>query len=154
EADTCASCTTHDCLRGNPSHRGCELDLFLPRKVGNLDCTFCLDCVQACPHDNIGVLAVAPATDLIHDRRRSPVGRPSERRDVTALILVLVCASFAGAALMVAPIGEWRAALTAELGIGSTKAITVLMLFVGLCGIPALLWISAPRLSRFLAGLD
>ena len=33
--------------------RGCELGLFLPAKVGNIDCTFCLDCVQACPHDNI-----------------------------------------------------------------------------------------------------
>jgi hypothetical protein len=24
----CRTCTTHDCLRGNASHRGCELDLF------------------------------------------------------------------------------------------------------------------------------
>ena len=35
--------------------RGCELALFLPAKVGNLDCTLCLDCVQACPHDNIAL---------------------------------------------------------------------------------------------------
>ena len=27
--------------------------LYLPAKVGNIDCTFCLDCVHACPHDNI-----------------------------------------------------------------------------------------------------
>ena len=24
-------------------------------KAGNMDCTFCLDCVHACPHDNIGI---------------------------------------------------------------------------------------------------
>ncbi len=56
--DVCASCKTHDCLRGNERQRGCEMDLYLPRKSGNLDCTFCLDCVRACPHDNIGVMAV------------------------------------------------------------------------------------------------
>ena len=31
--------------------RGCELALVQPRKVGNMDCTFCMDCVRACPHD-------------------------------------------------------------------------------------------------------
>src|SRR5262249_54032519 len=29
---TCNTCATHDCIRGNQYHRGCELDLFLPRK--------------------------------------------------------------------------------------------------------------------------
>ena len=30
-ADACASCKTHDCLRGNERQRGCEMDLYLPR---------------------------------------------------------------------------------------------------------------------------
>ena len=54
EPGVCATCKTHDCLRGNERQRGCEMELYLPRKSGNLDCTFCLDCVRACPHDNIG----------------------------------------------------------------------------------------------------
>ena len=45
----CTTCRTHDCLRGGPQGRGCETDLFAPRKRGNLDCTFCLDCARACP---------------------------------------------------------------------------------------------------------
>ena len=44
-----------------------SFSLFLPRKVGNMDCTFCLDCVKACPHDNIGILAIAPGRDLVND---------------------------------------------------------------------------------------
>jgi cytochrome c oxidase assembly factor CtaG len=100
----CATCTTHDCVRGNAARRGCELELFLPRKVGNLDCTFCLDCVHACPHDNIGLLAVAPGADLVHDRRRSSIGRLSQRLDVAALALLLVVAAFVMAAAMVAPV--------------------------------------------------
>jgi polyferredoxin len=88
----CASCTTHDCLRGNQQRRGCELDLYLPRKDGNLDCTFCLDCVQACPHDNVGLLAVPPGAAL---RRMTP------RLDVAVLALVVVVAAFGSAAIMV-----------------------------------------------------
>jgi cytochrome c oxidase assembly factor CtaG len=102
----CATCTTHDCLRGNGTRRGCELELFLPRKIGNLDCTFCLDCVHACPHDNIGILAAAPGTDLVHDGRRSSIGRLSQRLDVTALAALLVTAAFAMAGVMVRPLSS------------------------------------------------
>ena len=55
-ASVCNTCSTHDCIKGNEQYRGCELDLFQPRKNGNMDCTFCLDCVRACPHDNVGLL--------------------------------------------------------------------------------------------------
>ncbi|MDE3199399.1 MAG: cytochrome c oxidase assembly protein, partial [Acidobacteriota bacterium] len=47
---TCSSCSTHDCIRGNDVQRGCELQLYLPQKAGNMDCTLCMDCVKACPH--------------------------------------------------------------------------------------------------------
>ena len=63
---------------------GCELELFIPEKRGNLDCTFCMDCVRACPHDNVGLLAVAPAAELAVDAPRSSLRRLSERPDVAA----------------------------------------------------------------------
>ncbi len=83
--------------------RGCELDLFLPRKAGNLDCTFCLDCVKACPHDAIGILPVLPARELVRDVPRSSLGRFAERPDLAALALVFVGAAFAAAFAMVRP---------------------------------------------------
>jgi polyferredoxin len=43
---------------------GCELALYLPRKVGNLDCTFCMECIQACPHDNVGIVARSPLREF------------------------------------------------------------------------------------------
>ena len=82
EASVCATCVTHDCLRGNARQRGCELDLYLPQKAGNMDCTFCLDCVRACPHDNVGVLATIPGSDLWSDRLRSSIGHFSRRPDL------------------------------------------------------------------------
>ena len=48
--ELCATCASHDCVRGNERQRGCELRLFLPRKVGNMDCTFCLDCMSSRQH--------------------------------------------------------------------------------------------------------
>ena len=68
-----------------------------------MDCTFCLDCVRACPHDNVGVLATIPGSDLWSDRLRSSVGLFSRRTDLAALALVMVIGGFAGATAMVSP---------------------------------------------------
>ncbi len=116
EPEACASCRTHDCIRGNESQRGCELDLFQPRKSGNMDCTFCLDCVQACPKDNVGLLAVPPGRDVIADPRRSSVGHFAGRPDIAAMVLVFVFAAFANAAGMVAPVREGEEALRQAIG--------------------------------------
>ena len=101
--EACASCATHDCLRGNAARRGCELELHLPRKSGNVDCTFCLDCVKACPHDAIGILPVLPGRELVRDAPRSSVGRFADRTDLAALGLLFVGAAFAAAYAMVRP---------------------------------------------------
>jgi cytochrome c oxidase assembly factor CtaG/polyferredoxin len=100
----CGSCRTHDCIRGNETARGCELYLFQPKKAGNLDCTFCLDCVNACPHDNVVLLPVLPAKTLTQDPYRSSVGKLSKRNDLAALALLIVFAAFANAAGMTAPV--------------------------------------------------
>jgi hypothetical protein len=111
EADVCSSCKTHDCIKGNDQQRGCELLLFPPRKSSNMDCTFCLDCVKACPHDNVGILVVAPGSDLIADARRSSVGRFADRPDLAALVLVFVFAAFANVAAMISPVREMQEAV-------------------------------------------
>ncbi len=60
---------------------GCELHLYQPRKSSNMDCTFCLDCIHACPHDNVGILAEPPGKALW--QRSLPFGsrpvRPAPR---------------------------------------------------------------------------
>src|SRR5216683_6890907 len=136
EPDVCASCKTHDCLRGNEHQRGCETDLYLPRKAGNMDCTFCLDCVRACPHDNVGLLAVAPGKALVHDPIRSSIGRFSDRLDVAVLALVLVFAAFASAAAMSAPIVSWRDAFAVRLGLSSSAPLTTVFFVVALVLVP------------------
>lgn len=100
----CSDCSTHDCVRGNTTQRGCELKLYLPNKVGNLDCTLCLDCVKACTHDNISITVQSPLRDLARDPIRSSVGRISARPDLAVLILVIAFSSIANAAVMITPV--------------------------------------------------
>ena len=147
-ADVCATCKTHDCLRGNKHQRGCEMELHLPRKSGNLDCTFCLDCVRACPHDNIGMMAVAPGMDVVLDPRRSSLGRLSRRLDIAALSLVFVFAAFVNAAFMTAPVTSFRDNLSARLGLASPQPVTGVLLLILLGLAPAMLFMFAAFASR------
>ena len=63
--DVCKSCTTKDCLRGNTARKvdGCQTNLYLGAKQSNMDCTYCLDCVRSCPHDNVSLITRAPAAE-------------------------------------------------------------------------------------------
>ena len=71
DLDVCSSCRTKDCIRGRDDIPGCELGLYQPRKSSNMDCTFCLDCIHACPHQNIGIVANVPGGGAL--ARPSPV---------------------------------------------------------------------------------
>ncbi len=129
DASVCGACQTHDCLRGNDSSPGCPTGLFLPTKVGSLDCTFCLDCVRACPHDNAGISVVAPGAGL--GANRAP------RIDVAALMLVFCFGAFANAAAMLTPISERIDAVGAWLGPGARLAPLVIALGFALIVAPA-----------------
>jgi hypothetical protein len=153
DPDVCASCQTNDCIRGRDGIPGCELGLFLPRKAGNMDCTACLDCVHACPHDNIGIMAEVPGRELWRDRFRSGVGRFKDRPDLAALIVVLVFGAFVNAAGMVSPALEWRDHLAAVLRPASPILITTLGYVLGLVVLPALVIGMAAALSRWWGGL-
>ena len=116
EPAVCTTCRTKECIRGTPAISGCQMQLFQPRKSGNLDCTFCLDCVRACPHENVGVLAATTGRHLWSDRFRSGIGRFSHRPDLAALVLVLTFGALASAADMVAPVVDWQDRVRQQLG--------------------------------------
>ena len=138
----CAACTTKDCIPA------CDAGLAQPRKRGNADCTFCLDCVHACPHGNVGVRAGAPGRDLLGDPPRSGVGRFGRRPDLAALVVVVVFAAFANAAGMTEPVLDARAALAARLGLASPLPLVLTGYAVGLLVLPAVVMGLAARASR------
>lgn len=163
DGDTCASCRTKDCIRGRRDdddrvvQRGCELDLYLPRKVGNMDCTFCLDCVQACPHDNVGIVSRVPGDELAVDPVRSGLGRFSRRSDLVVLVVVFTFGALLNAFGMVGPVYALQTWLAEQLGT-KNEAVLLGLLFAGaLVVLPALalgvVGAASRRLGRSACGL-
>jgi cytochrome c oxidase assembly factor CtaG/polyferredoxin len=152
EPVVCSTCSTRECIRGSDVAPGCELHLFQPRKRGNLDCTFCLDCVRTCPHENVGLLAVVPGHALWTDRLRSGVGRFSRRPDLAALVVVLVFGAFANAAGMVGPVVTWQEKLSIALGNAPPIVVITLFYLLAIVVLPLLAVVAAAALSRQASG--
>jgi polyferredoxin len=159
EPAVCSTCRTVDCIRGRRDaiepritiRRGCELGLFLPAKVGNLDCTFCLDCVQACPHDNVALAARLPGAELVEGRRRSGIGRLAARPDIAALAVLFTFGALLNAFAMVSPIYAVEQWLARAMRV-STEAPVLLVVFMAVLGaIPAAMLTAAAASSRLIA---
>jgi ferredoxin len=152
----CRACSTKDCLKGRvlagTFQSGCQSGLFQERKVGNMDCTFCLDCLHACPHDNVTIAWRLPTSELWGDPLRAGVGRLGQRPDLAALALVLVFASFLNAFGMVPPVYAFEGWLAGLLHTDSEALVLLLVFGVGLVVLPALLALAAGAASRALAG--
>jgi ferredoxin len=172
----CDRCTTKDCIRGrrevsgktelarsgSPAggnapglvilQRGCELALYLPRKVGNMDCTFCLDCVHACPHENIGVTSRLPASELMVDPIRSGIGYFSQRKDIAALAVVFTFGALVNAFGMVSPVYVVEAWLGKLLSVSHEAPVLGIIFVVFLIVEPAILLGAAAWFTRVLGG--
>ena len=157
--DVCTRCATKDCIRGvrEPAaplvtiQRGCELALFQPRKHGNLDCNFCLDCVQACPHDNVGIISRVPAEELTNDPMRSGVGFLSKRKDLAALVVVFSFGALLNAFGMVSPVYALEVWLANLLGITYELPVLAFIFALFLVVEPLLLIGIAAWLTRALS---
>jgi polyferredoxin len=132
--------------------RGCELGLFLPMKVGNMDCTFCLDCVHACPHDNIALATRLPGAELAESRRRSGIGRLARRWDIAALAIVFVFGGMLNAFAMVAPVYRLEAWLAHALGVMSETPVLAIVFLASLVLVPVVLIGGAAYVTRMFAG--
>jgi ferredoxin len=147
ELDVCSTCRTKDCIRGRRDQtptlkviqRGCELALFQPMKVGNMDCTFCLDCVQACPHDNVGIITRVPSSELMIDPVRSGIGRLSRRGDLAALTVIFTFGALLNTFGMVSPVYALQTWLAAVLRINYEAPILGLLFVLFLVVEPVLL---------------
>lgn len=180
ERDVCVTCPTKDCITARPDRRlarqavgideqlviplmasalspqpearGCELALFQPRKVGNMDCTFCLDCVHACPYDNVGLMARTPTAELWDDPFRSGIGRLSRRWDIVALVVLFTFGAYLNAFAMIRPVYALQESLAVALGTASPLPGLALLFLFGLVVLPAALLLAAAAAGRRLSG--
>jgi ferredoxin len=160
KASTCHDCRTYDCIKGRRTEatpvritqRGCELGLFLPTKVGNLDCTLCLDCVHACPHDNIGLVARVPGLELLDLRRRSGIGRLAQRPDIAALAIAFTFAALVNAFAMTGPAFAFERWLAGALHVSSEAVLLGVVFALALIVMPAVLLVPAAAATRAMTG--
>ncbi|MGM0670213.1 MAG: FesM [Gemmatimonadota bacterium] len=173
DPEVCAGCATRECIvgvwekpralaggapetakprrtheRGKLLQNGCELWLYQETKRGNMDCTFCMECIHACPYDNIGILTRPPAQELWEDPLRAGVGRFSQRPDLAALALFLTFAAFLNAFGMVSPVYALEGWLAGLLGVTSGPILVGIIFLFGMVFLPGLLvgvtaWASA-----------
>ena len=116
-------------------------------KVGNLDCTMCLDCVHACPHDNIALVTRTPGAELLERGRRSGIGRLAQRADLAALAVVFTFAALVSAFAMTSPAYLVEQRLAATIGTRSEWPVLAVIFIVGLLVLPAALLLG-PALSH------
>jgi ferredoxin len=156
DPDVCRACATADCVKGRATgtaplvvvQRGCELGLFVPSKIGNLDCTFCMDCVQACPHDNVALRTRVPGEELSDNRLRSAIGRLSRRPDLAALALVFTFGALLNAFAMASPVYAVEAWLAGAFHTTHEAPVLVFIFVIALFVMPVSLTSIAAWITR------
>jgi hypothetical protein len=122
------------------------MQLQVRRKRDNLDCTFCLDCVHACPVANVGILTAIRTADASGGTSgaSAPLG---QRADVAALVAFLTFAAFSNAAGMIAPVVDAEQWLEHATGF-SPMVVETVYLLASLVVIPVLVLTLVGLLTR------
>jgi polyferredoxin len=132
---------------------GCGTQLFAPQIKSNMDCMLCLDCVRACPHDNIALAIRTPARELF-DTEAWP-----KRWDFSLLFVFLAFMALVNAFGMIPPVYDLIQGIAAGLHLKAfgfsdfaTEGIVLFLLFiVGSILIPLGLVLVAAWMTRQLS---
>jgi ferredoxin len=142
----CRTCPGKECINGSESTLGCGTLLFVPMIDSNMDCTVCLDCVRACPYDNVALTSRPILRELVEPTRQAP------RWDQSFLVIGLTFFGILNAFGMVPPVYALQARL-AEWGI-KTEGLRLLLVFVvGNLGLTAVTTFGLASLSAWKTGI-
>jgi polyferredoxin len=151
-AQTCRDCVGKECINGRYSQegelaqQGCQLELYVPTIQSNMNCTLCLDCAKACPHDNVA-LAIRPPGDELF-RQTWP-----RRLDLALLAVVAAFAGLVNAFAMTPPFYALATRIAAWLNTTQEVVVLALVFCVGMLILPLGLVLGAAWLNR-LPGLS
>ncbi len=126
--NVCRTCVGKACVNGDRNENGkwqmlgCGTELFPPQMSSNLDCTLCLDCARACPHDNVSLTA----RPILHELRQ-PRAWPY-RWDLSLLVWLFTFAALSNAFGMTPPIYTTVAWLGQALRVNN-EALSLLLIF-------------------------
>ena len=157
--DVCRSCVGKDCINGHYApisgpngpneneillQQGCQLELFVPTIQSNMDCTLCLDCAKACPHDNVALIPRRPGDELF--RQTWP-----KRLDLALLAILAAAAGMVNAFAMTPPVYELEVGMADALNTQNEGIVLGLIFLVGVILLPLGLVYGAAWLGRILA---
>ncbi len=164
DTQVCRDCVGKECINGSYSPQnvvlidkigqhehtpqgtlGCGTELFAPQIKSNMDCTLCLDCARACPHNNVGLFVRSPGKEVTQPQRAT--------WDRSMLYIALAFMALTNAFGMVPPVYGLLETVGGALSLfgPATEAITLLVVFgVGNLVLPLLLALSAAWLTLHL----
>ncbi|MBX3062543.1 MAG: FesM [Anaerolineae bacterium] len=125
---------------------GCGTELFVPQIKSNMDCTMCLDCVRACPHDNVALAVRNPLREILD------LSAWVKRWDVSFLLVALAFMGLINAFGMIPPVYALMNEFTRLTGISDPAVQTFVLFFTTMLVVPAMLSIGAAWLSSRLGG--
>ncbi len=64
DKDTCKTCKTRDCYKGNEKTAGCPMFEFPMAIDNNANCNLCGNCIKSCPHDSIRLTPRKPTSEF------------------------------------------------------------------------------------------
>ncbi|MFN0055382.1 MAG: YHS domain-containing protein [Planctomycetales bacterium] len=137
DQSVCRSCAGKECVHGSQTAYGCPTFLFPGYLTSNTYCIQCLECVQACPEDNLAINLRPWGADLIAQHR--------PRTDEAYLaLLMLSITGFHG--LTMTPnwlrLTDW---LASSLSLGNLLAFSLgmtLLMLLPIAVYAALVWLS------------
>ena len=172
DPNVCASCAGKECVNGSfrlqPTIRidqipimgstntqpvtvthspqgtlGCGTLLYAPQIQSNMDCTFCLDCVRACPHDNASLFTRTPARELSQ-------GTLPKRWDIAFLMVALTWMALTNAFGMVPPVYALLESIANTLGTTSEFLPLLIVFLVGNVLLPLITLVGTAALTRLM----
>ncbi len=143
----CKSCTTKECIKGNPAthQEGCQMSLYMGTKTSNIDCTYQMSCARACPYHNVGLESRNPLRELWSDLRK---------RDFSLAVVVLVLSftALTNAGSMIEPFQPFQRAVGELTGLRDNFWSYTLIFLLLTLALPALTGWLVTLLTRLLAG--
>jgi len=125
---------------------GCESDLFVPTITSNMDCTYCFNCVRACPYDNVALSVRTPGRELSRAPWARRFGLPA-----LALGVLLTFWGVVNALAMITPFYAFGARLAAFLGTRD-EAVLLAVVYLLVTALGVLLTVGAAMLADRLGG--
>lgn len=145
--DVCRTCVGHECINGSATQQGCQLELYVPTLRSNLDCTLCLDCVKACPHDNVALALRPPVQELLAQAW-------PRRLDLAWLAVLATFLGLVNAFAMTPPGYTLELAIATALGTQSEAIVLGLIFLAGVIVLPLLSVYGAAGIGRGVARAD